>query len=129
MRLKHNRICGFLAFPRSVEKDREGGTYESYGAPESFCGIAWPAGGSVQQAMYGANMPYVYNVKVDGSYTVERDGNRLQYTLENGTVLHELDGISLHEDADSPEYQITAVMGYEHLQLEVMRIDRRTGKP
>lgn len=124
MRLTHRRVKTLKSFKRTVNKETEGGTYETWGSPQSFKGISWPAGGAVQQAQYGARLPYVFNIKIDGKYTRTEAQNRIKYVLENGTEIYEQDGISL-DGSQNPQYQITAIMPYEHLQLEVIRLDRR----
>lgn len=130
MRLKRSELKELYFRKRTVTKDAEGGTEETFGQPELFKGILWPAGGKVQAAMYGEKLPYMFNIKVDGKYGYRRVDGRLQYVLENGIAIMELDGVSLSaEPADTgqPDYQIIAIRPYEHLQLEVEQIDRRNG--
>lgn len=129
MRLRRNRIIQLYLYKMKTVKDSEGGTYDVYGLPESFNGIAWPTGEELQQKLYGAVQNDAYSIKVDGKYERLRDGDRICYKLENGVVISPLDGISLHEPGKNPEYEIRISRPYEHLQLEVTKIDRKFRQP
>ena len=128
MRLKRSELKVLYHCKRTVTKDAEGGTVETFEDAADFKGILWPAGGKVQAAMYGERLAYMYNIKVDGAYRILPDGNQMHYILQNGVDLSEKDGICLFAGASGeirPDYQIVAIRPYEHLQLEVERIGRR----
>lgn len=154
MRLKRNRLQRIYLSKRIIEKDAEGGTYDTYGPAALFHGIVWAAGGKTQAEMYGERLAYMFNIKVDGAYQIQIDGNQMHYILRNGLDISEKDGICLFggdgetftdENADMltderelflldsgkiirPDYQIIAIRPYEHLQLEVEKIGRRSGE-
>ena len=97
MRLRQSRLEIFYHRKRIVKKDREGSTYEEYGAASPFSGESWPASGKVQAEQYGQRLGYIRNVKIEGGYAIKPDENgRLHYILDNGTDLMELDGICLY---------------------------------
>lgn len=127
-RLRRNRIQSLFLFKRTVVKDSEGGTYDEYSKSESFSGISWATGEDLQQKLYGAVQNDAYSIKVDGPYKRIKTGEVISYQIDNGSIISPLDGISL-EASVLPEYEIRVIRPYEHLQLEVTRIDRRIGKP
>ncbi|MBR2259728.1 MAG: hypothetical protein IJ899_20795 [Blautia sp.] len=108
-------------------KDREGSSYEDWGDPVAVTGEAWPASGEVQAKTYGERLAYIYNVRLDGAYTVEPDGSgRLHYVLADGTRIQEGDGITIFKSASGeltkPEYKIVSVRPYRFLKMEVERL-------
>lgn len=125
MRLKRNRIIPLFLYVRETLKDSEGGTIDWYGPAESFSGIAWHTSEDLQQKLYGAVQTEAYSIKVDGKYERIRNGERISYMLENGTVISPLDGVCLEDGSAYPEYEIRVCRPYEHLELEVVKIDRR----
>ena len=126
MRLKRNRIRTLYPYKRTTMKDSEGTTYQEYSPAGSFSGISWPTSADLQQKLYGAVLNEAYSIKVDGHYERTREGEKVIYILENGVRLSALDGICLEDGSDVPEYEIRVIHPYEHLQLEVVRLDRRT---
>lgn len=129
MRLKRDKVQEIFLKKRIITKDEEGGTIENFGDAVSFKGIPWDGGGNMQAAIYGEQLKYMKNIKVDGKYGFHREGGHLRYVLANGAVLMEKDGICLNVSKDeAPDYQIEAIRPYEHLQLEVKQIDRGTGQ-
>lgn len=127
--MKRDKVQEIFLRKRTVSKDKEGGTIEAFGEAVSFKGIPWDAGGNTQTAIYGEQLKYMKNIKVDGKYGFRRDAGRLQYVLENGAALMEKDGICLNVSKDEvPDYQVVAIRPYEHLQLEVKQIDQGAGQ-
>ena len=87
MRLRQSRLETYYHRKRMVKKDREGSTYEEYGAASSFSGESWPASGKVQAQQYGQRLGYIRNVKINGEYAIKPDENgRLHYILYNGLI-------------------------------------------
>jgi hypothetical protein len=126
MRLKRNRLQRFYLKKREKKKDKEGGTYEEYGSAMAFTGEAWPAGGKVQAEQYGERLGYIYNLKIDGKYTIvkNQDDKQIHYVFpETGLDVSESDGICLLvQDSDNPDYKIISIKPYCPLRLEIEKI-------
>lgn len=122
-RMSRRRRQTYYIKNREVKKDSEGGTYEVYGPPVKFLGEQWPAGGKVQAQIYGEELPYIRNLKVEGSYTTEQRNGVMYYVFSDDLAFAELDGICMdvREDAD-PDYKIIAITPYRPLRLEVKRL-------
>lgn len=124
--MKRSRVQKFFKKRRIMEKDKEGGTYETYGPPSSFPGEAWPAGGKVQAEQYGERLSYIYNVKVIGKYILVRntEDKQIHYVFpDTGLDLVEGDGICLmSSESDNPDYKIISIKPCKPLRLEVEKI-------
>ena len=123
MRLKRSRIEQFHLKKKITGKDREGGTYEEYGAATAFSGEAWPAGGKVQAEHYGERLSYIYNMKIAGKYVLVRNqaDGKIHYVFpDTGLDVVESDGICLFvSKEDEPDYKIISIKPYKPLRLEV----------
>lgn len=124
MRLKQSRLKQYHHKKRITVKDSEGGTSEEYGAAVTFSGEIWPAGGKVQAEMYGERLQYIYNVRLDGNYSIQPDEKgHLHYIHESGADMMESDGICLFSKKDAiPDYKIIAIRPYRFLKLEVEKL-------
>ena len=118
--MRRNRLQAFDLYPRSVKKDSEGGTYETYGDAQELTGEVWPAGGKVQAQMYGERLSYIRNVKIQGSYEVAEEDGHVVYQFDGFTV-SELDGLRL-EASTGPDYRIISITPSRPLRLEAEKI-------
>ncbi|MBU9724437.1 hypothetical protein [Diplocloster modestus] len=120
MKLKRNRLKTYYHKVKSTKKDKEGGTYEVYGAAVSFSGEMWPAAGKIQAEMYGDRLSYIRNVRINGKYviTTDRDG-QVHYVYPSGLDIMESDGLCLYVSAsEEPDYKIISAKPYSFLRLE-----------
>ena len=124
MRLKRSELREIRIKKRIIEKDCEGGQYESFLDAGTVKAIVWPGSGKVQAAMYGERLGYIINLEIDGRYKIQAEDGIMVYALENGMVVREKDGISLH-CSEQPEYQIVAIRPTGHLRMEAEKIVSR----
>lgn len=124
MRLKRSRVKQYHARPREVKKDKEGGTYEEYGAAVSFSGEVWPASGKVQAETYGERLSYIRNVKIQGDYVITSDREGVvHYVFPDGLDIVENDGLCLYVMPDyNPDYKVLSIKPYVPLRLEAERL-------
>lgn len=124
MRLKRSRLKTYYHKTAKIEKDREGGTSETYGSALSFSGEVWPAGGKVQAEMYGNRLSYIRNIRIDGEYTIQADKKGvLHYVYPNGLDIVEKDGLCLYVGPDAdPDYRIISIKPERFLRLEAEKI-------
>lgn len=124
MRIKRSRLEEYYWRKRIPKKDKEGSSYEEWGAAVSFMGESWPASGKVQAQQYGERLSYIRNMKIEGKYTIETDEKgSVSYNFGNGMKLMESDGICLHVGGkQNPDYKIISIKPYKPLKLEVERI-------
>lgn len=124
MRIKRSRIEEYYWKKRISKKDKEGSSYEEWGAAVSFKGESWLASGKVQAQQYGERLPYIRNMKIEGKYTIETDEKGMvSYGFENGMKIMESDGICLYVgENQKPDYKIISIKPYKPLKLEVERI-------
>ncbi len=120
MRLKRSRQTILYLYNRTVGKDAEGGTYESF--PESGAelrGEWWAASGKLQADLYGQRLPYIRNIRLDEPYRTETDEKgRVFYTLlDSGETVREGDRVGL--EADRPHYRILSIRPDRFLRIEV----------
>lgn len=106
-----------------TEKDKEGSTYETYGAAVSFSGEEWPASGRVQAQQYGEHLSYIRNLRIDGAYTVDSEKGLPVYLLGERIRMQEKDGICLYtREEELPDYRILSIKPYRFLTLEIEKI-------
>lgn len=123
MRLKRNRLCTYYHKPAVPKKDDEGGSYVEYGLPTPFEAEQWTAGGKLQTEMYGARLPNIRNLRMQGKYTELRtEDGKLIFNLEGGPEFTVGDGICLICPDKEPDYKVIAIYPYRFLTLEVERI-------
>lgn len=123
MRLKKNRTITAFHRPAIPQKDQEGGSYVEYGIATSFSAEEWPGGGKLQAEMYGARLPNIRNLRLEGAYTETQMGGKLCYLFRNGMAVSVGGGICLFVPSTSdPDYRITAIYPYRFLTLEVEKI-------
>lgn len=124
MRLRKSRLKQYYHKKRIPHKDKEGGTYNTYGSASSFDAEVWPAGGKNQAEVYGERLKYIQNIRIDGKYKIEADEKGIiHYALESGADIVESDGICLFVGKDSePDYRIISIRPYRFLKLEVEKI-------
>lgn len=124
MRIKQSRLKTYYWKQRITKKDKEGSSYEEWGAAVSFPGESWPASGKVQAQQYGERLAYIRNLRIDGDYTIETDENGvLSYDFGDGLKLRESDGICIYTGAgQEPDYKILSIKEYHPLRLELERI-------
>jgi hypothetical protein len=126
MRLKRNRIQQFHLKKKETKKDKEGGTYVEYGAAISFAGEAWPADGKVQAEQYGERLSYIYNMRINGRYTIvqNQSDKQIHFVFSDiGLDVVEGAGICLFVSKDDdPDYKIISIKAYNPLRLEVEKI-------
>lgn len=124
MRMRRSRVTTHYLKSRITQKDKEGGTYVTYGAAVPFSGEVWPGSGKVQAQIYGEKLSYVRNFRVEGAYVITEDRSGItHYVYPDGLDIVESDGICLYVDADSePDYKIRAVKPYRFLELEAVKL-------
>lgn len=124
MRLKRSRVKQYFLRKMIPQKDSEGSAYMEYGEAASWMGEVWPAGGKLQQEMYGLRLPYIRNIRIQGSYSVETDEKGiLHYIFSDGLDIAEGDGLCLYVGKESePDYKIISVSPYRFLRLEAERL-------
>lgn len=124
MRLKRSRIKQYFLRKMIPQKDSEGNAYTGYGEAVSWMGEVWPAGGKLQQEMYGLRLPYIRNIRIQGNYKIETDEKGItHYIFSDGLDIAEGDGLCLHVDKDSkPDYKIISIRPYRFLKLEAERL-------
>ena len=112
MRLKRSELKEIHIKKRIVEKDSEGGRYETFSDAGTAKAIVWPASGKTQVEMYGERLNYIINLEIDGRYQIQTEDGAMTY------------GISL-QGSKQQEYQIIAVRPAGHLRMEAERIVNR----
>ena len=105
-------------YNRTVKKDAEGGTYETFPrAGTELRGEWWPASGKLQADLYGQRLPYIQNIRLDEAYSTGMDEKgRVFYTLSNGETVREGDRSGL--EADCPHYKILSIRPDRFLRIE-----------
>ncbi|MDO4341072.1 MAG: hypothetical protein Q4C91_23850 [Eubacteriales bacterium] len=124
MRIKRSRLETYHCRKRVTQKDKEGSTYEEWGAAVPFSGESWPASGKVQAQQYGERLACIRNLRIEGRYTIETDEKGMvSYDFGNGLKIQESDGICLYVPGNhEPDYRIISIKPYRPLKLEVERI-------
>lgn len=124
--MKRNRLKIFHHRKKTVQRDNEGNTYPSYSPAVSFEGEAWPASGKIQAEIYGQRLPYIYNLRINGRYEMNRDeqDKQIHYSFSDTDLdFVEGDGICLFvEPEQEPDYRIISIRPHRFLRLEVERI-------
>lgn len=122
MRRKRSRLSEYQIRPRQIQKDKEGVPVETYGDAFPVQAEIWPAGGKVQAEVYGERLAYIANCRIEGSYTVKRQGKEIIYQY-GGQGLKEMDGICVNvSKEEKPDYRIVAIKPYRPLYLELERM-------
>jgi hypothetical protein len=120
MRLRRSRLAEYYHKKKTIEKDREGGTSETFGSPSSFSAEVWPAGGKLQAEMYGERLSYIRNVRMNEAYTVTTDEKGIAHYIIGEIDLVEGDGICLDVPAGSdPDYKVISIRPDRFLRMEV----------
>lgn len=124
MRIKQSRLEEIFFRKRVSEKDKEGSSYETWGAAFPVMAEVWPASGKVQAQQYGERLSYIRNVRLEGSYTITGDAKgRAMYKTTSGLSIQEGDGICLYVDPkNEPDYRIISIKPYRPLKMEIEKI-------
>ena len=120
MRLKRSRQKTLYLYNRTVGRDAEGGTQESFPeAGTTVCGEWWPASGKLQEDLYGQRLPYIRNIRLSERYEVKTDakGRTYYYLPDRDTELREADRIGI--ETDLPQYRIPSIRSERFLRIEV----------
>lgn len=120
MRLKRSRQKTLYLYNRTVGRDAEGGTQESFPeARTTVCGEWWPASGKLQEDLYGQRLPYIRNIRLSERYEVKTDakGRTYYYLPDRDTELREADRIGI--ETDLPQYRILSIRSERFLRIEV----------
>lgn len=120
MRLKRSRQKTLYLYNRTVGRDAEGGTRESFPeAGTTVCGEWWPASGKLQEDLYGQRLPYIRNIRLSERYEVKTDakGRTYYYLPDRDTELREADRIGI--ETDLPQYRILSIRSERFLRIEV----------
>lgn len=123
--MKRNRKQTMVLLKAVPQKDSEGNSYTDYESPSEFMGEQWPAGGEVQAKMYGQELAYIRNVRIEGEYSITTDAAGIAHYVfdETGMDVCELDGVCIDTTAEQgPDYRITAIRPYRPLSMEVKQI-------
>lgn len=119
MRLKRSRQKTLYLYNRTVGRDAEGGTQESFPeAGTTVCGEWWPAFGKLQADLYGQRLPYIRNIRLSERYEVKTDvkGRTYYYLPDRDTELREADRIGI--ETDLPQYRILSIRSERFLRIE-----------
>ncbi|MDD3796825.1 MAG: hypothetical protein PHE06_12850 [Lachnospiraceae bacterium] len=124
MRLKCSRVEEYYHRKRIPQKDKEGGTYDTYGSAASFEAEIWPASGKIQAEIYGERLKYIQNIRISGIYTVQVDEKGIaHYILASGVDIVESDGVCLYTGKEGkPDYRIVSIRPHRFLRLEVEKL-------
>ena len=120
MRLKRSRQKTLYLYNRTVGRDAEGGTQESFPeAGTTVCGEWWPASGKLQEDLYGQRLPYIRNIRLSERYEVKTDakGRTYYYLPDRDTELREVDRIGI--ETDLPQYRILSIRSERFRRIEV----------
>ena len=120
MRLKRSRQKTLYLYNRTVGRDAEGGTQESFSeAGTTVCGEWWPASGKLQEDLYGQRLPYIRNIRLSERYEVKTDakGRTYYYLPDRDTELREADRFGI--ETDLPQYRILSIRSERFLRIEV----------
>ncbi|MCB6571169.1 hypothetical protein LI142_16855 [Eubacterium limosum] len=124
MRLKRNRLRIYRHCRKTLKKDNEGNSYSDYGPAVAFKAELWPGGGKLQVEMYGARLPAIRNLRIDGKYSIVTNEKGVTvYAIPDGPTFTEGDGLCLYVLGDSePDYKIIAIRPDRFLKLEAERL-------
>ena len=123
MRIKRSRLKQYSHRRAISKRDREGNSYTEYGPASSFMAEFWPAGGKLQAEIYGQRLSYIYNCRINGTYTVKVDDKGSVYYDYGEFAVTEGDGICLYASGDAePDYKIIAIKPYKPLYMEIEKI-------
>ena len=124
MRMSRRRKTNFFHRKSVSKKNREGSTFTEYEKATEVVGEVWPANGKVQAEMYGIDLSYIRNVKIEGNYTITPDEKGVvHYIFENGVDIVEKDGLCLYTGKESkPDYEIISIKPYSPLRLEAKHV-------
>lgn len=124
MRIRQSRLEEIFFRKRVSEKDKEGSSYETWGAAFPVMVEIWPASGKVQAQQYGERLSYIRNVKLEGDYIITADAKgHAMYKTESGLNIQEGDGICLYVDPkNEPDYRIISIKPYRPLKMEIEKI-------
>ena len=119
MRLRRSRQKTLYLYNRTVGRDAEGGTQESFlKAGTVISGEWWPASGKLQADLYGQRLPYIRNIRLSERYEVKTDvkGRTYYYLPDRDTELREADRIGI--ETDLPQYRILSIRSERFLRIE-----------
>lgn len=124
MRIKQSRLEEIFFRKRVSEKDKEGSSYETWGAAFPVMAEIWPTSGKVQAQQYGERLSYIRNVRLEGNYIITGDAKgRAMYKTASGLKIQEGDGICLYTDPkNEPDYRIISIKPYRPLKMEIEKI-------
>jgi hypothetical protein len=124
MRIKQSRLEEIFFRKRVSEKDKEGSSYETWGAAFPVMAEIWLASGKVQAQQYGERLSYIRNVRLEGDYIITGDAKgRAMYKTTSGLNIQEGDGICLYVNPkNEPDYRIISIKPYRPLKMEIEKI-------
>lgn len=126
MNLRKDRLKTVALVPITVVRDEEGSTSTEYGEKIPFKAEVWAAGGRLQQEMYGAKLPQVRNLRIDGKYIERSTNSEVIYHVTSPDYDFDIsvgDYVCLNDlESEKPEYKVTAIYPYSFLQVEVEHI-------
>lgn len=124
MRLRQNRLKTFYHRAAISKKDNEGNSYVEYAGAVPFSAEEWPAGGKRQAELYGARLPMIRNLRLEGAFAESRAENgALVYEVREDLRIAAGDGICLHvAESAEPDYRVVAIYPYRFLTLEVEKL-------
>lgn len=122
--MKRSRKSNFFHRKKVTSKNGEGSTSISYEDASAVVGEVWPATGKMQAEMYGMDLSYIRNVKIEGKYVITSDAKGvLHYVFDDGLDIVEKDGLCLYVDGESkPDYEIISIKPYNPLRLEAKHV-------
>lgn len=86
MRMKHSRRTSLTFKNRTVTKDTEGVTLETYGTAFTLVGEKWQASGQLMAETYGERINNMFNVRIEGNYTKSLVNGVETYTFGNNSL-------------------------------------------
>lgn len=124
MRIKQSRLEEIFFRKRVSGKDKEGSSYETWGAAFPVMAEIWPASGKVQAQQYGERLSYIRNVRLEGDYVITADAKgHAMYKTTSGLNIQEGDGLCLYTDPkNKPDYRIISIKPYRPLKMEIEKI-------
>lgn len=101
MRMKQSRIAIKYLRNKTVTKDSEGVTSETWGDPIGITCEFWSSSSSLEREISGQYLNDTKQMRLCGSYEIVTEGNHEKYVFD-GFSIREGDGICLYTNSSNP---------------------------